>query len=323
MKKLLLVFSVCCTGYLCGCTSHREAVEALPPLQPVAFDSVPSVDGLLSVTRLFVTGDLLVAYEETRDTLFSFWQLPDCRYLFRAGIRGDGPDDLLTLDRTFRATEEGFTAFELETSRMKEVAVDKAGHSLRVISTKPFDGGAGFLNRFIFLKDGHYCCVSNDEKHEYLLLDNQGGVRPFGTYPEDLLPEKEGDLNRFVYNKLTVAAPSGEKFAAFYAYVKLCRMYDSEGRLLKETLLEQPRVADNGERQVYYVSYPCATDEAIYALTESDGEPVLEVWDWDGKLTARYSLPYAFTALAYAPHDGFLYAVRAGEEKDLLYKLLL
>lgn len=100
-------------------------------------------------------------------------------------------------------------------------------------------------------------------------------------------------------------------------------MYDSEGRLLKETLLEQPRVADNGERQVYYVSYPCATDEAIYALTESDGEPVLEVWDWDGKLTARYSLPYAFTALAYAPHDGFLYAVRAGEEKDLLYKLLL
>ncbi len=60
-----------------------------------------------------------------------------------------------------------------------------------------------------------------------------------------------------------------------------------------------------------------------YALTESDGEPVLEVWDWDGKLTARYSLPYAFTALAYAPHDGFLYAVRAGEEKDLLYKLLL
>lgn len=119
-------------------------------------------------------------------------------------------------------------------------------------------------------------------------------------------------LNRFVYNKLTVAAPSGEKFAVFYAYVKLCRMYDAEGRLLKETLLEQPRAADNGERQVYYVSYPCATDEAIYVLTESDG-----------KLVSRYSLPCVFSALAYAPHDGVLYAVRAGEEKDLLYKLLL
>lgn len=94
------------------------------------------------MTRLFVTGDLLVAYEETRDTLFSFWQLPDCRYLFRAGIRGNGPDDLLTLDRTFRTTEEGFTVFELETGRMKEIAVDKAAHSLRVVSTKPFDGGA-------------------------------------------------------------------------------------------------------------------------------------------------------------------------------------
>ena len=41
------------------------------------------------------------------------------------------------------------------------------------------------------------------------------------------------------------------------------------------------------------------------------------------KLTARYNLPCAFTALAYVPHDGILYAVRAGDEKDLIYKLLL
>lgn len=296
----------------------------LPPLQPVSCDSMPVTHELLSVTRLFAVGDMLVAYEERRDTLFSFWKLPDCDYLFSAGIRGDGPEDFQMLDRTFRPSGVGFDAFEIATGRVKELAVDTVSGSLRLLSTRPLDGGQRALNRFLFLEGGRYCCVSDDDKHEYLLLDSVGTVTPFGDYPEDLLPEEEGVPKRFTYNKLTVVAPSGKKFAAFYAYVKLCRIYDSEGRLLNETLGEKPEVPAAGEsKKIYYASYPCATEEAIYVLTESEGQPVLEVWNWEARLTARYLLPHPFSGITCSPADGKLYAVYAGSEQDMLVRLSL
>lgn len=319
-----LFFCFCALIGLWGCGQKMKVQADLPSLQTLQCDSVPVTHELLSVTRLFAVGDMLVAYEDRRDTLFSFWKLPECRYLFSAGVRGNGPEDFLMLDRTFRPTEQGFETLEIETGRIKELAVDTVASSLRLVSTRQPNGGQRALNRFLFLEGGRYCCVSDDEAHEYLLLDSTGVIKSFGDYPEGLLPEEEGTPKRFTYNKLTVAAPSGKKFAAFYAYAKLCRIYDSEGHLLKEALGEQPETSAVGEeKKAYYSSYPCATEEAIYILTESDGQPVLEVWNWDAVLTARYLLPRKFSNIAWSPVDGKLYAVYAGDEQDVMMRLLL
>lgn len=318
------ICGICVMAGLWGCAQKTKIAACLPPLQTVQCDSMPVSHELLSVTRLFAMDEMLVAYEEQRDTLFSFWKLPECKYLFSAGIRGDGPADFQMLDRAFRPTVQGFDAFEIATSRVKELAVDTACGSLRLLSTRQLDGGQRALNRFLFLEGGRYCCVADDDEHEYLLLDSAGTVKPFGDYPKDLLPEEEGTPKRFTYNKLTVAAPSGKKFAAFYAYVKLCRVYDSEGRLLKEALGEMPEVPAVGEgKRIYYSSHPCATEEAIYVLTESDGQPVLEVWNWEAKLTARYLLPHQFSGIACSPADGKLYAVYVGSEQDMIVRLSL
>lgn len=319
-----LSWGFCVLIALWGCGQKTKVLADLPSLQTIQCDSVPVTHELLSVTRLFVTDDKLVTYEERQDTLFSFWKLPECRYLFSAGIRGNGPDDFLMLDRTFCPTDDGFLACEIATNRLKELVVDTATASLRVVSTRFLDSGQQALNRFLFLEEGRYCCISDDEEHEYVLLDSTGVIKSFGDYPEGLLPEEEGTPKRFTYNKLTVAAPSGKKFAAFYAYAKLCRIYDSEGHLLKEALGEQPETSAVGEeKKAYYSSYPCATEEAIYILTESDGQPVLEVWNWDAVLTARYLLPRKFSNIAWSPVDGKLYAVYAGDEQDVMMRLSL
>lgn len=319
-----LLFCACVLIGLWGCGQKMKVQADLPSLQTLQCDSVPVTHELLSVTRLFAVDDMLVAYEDRRDTLFSFWKLPECRFLFSAGVRGNGPEDFLVLDRTFCPTEKGFEVFEIATGRVKGLEVDTVTGSLKLSSVWKVEGGQRALNRFLFLKDGRYCCVSDDEAHEYLLLDSAGVVKYFGDYPEGLLPEEKGTPKRFTYNKLTVAAPSGKKFAAFYAYAKLCRIYDSEGRLLKETLAEAPETPSAGEgKRLYYSSYPCATEDAIYVLTESDGQPVLEVWDWDAVLTARYRLPRKFSNIAWSPVDGKLYAVYAEDEQDVMVRLSL
>ena len=65
-----------------SCVSHKEQIVDLPNPTLLLADSITTPPVLLSVTRLFIVHDMLVAYEQRKDTLFSFWKLPECQYLF-------------------------------------------------------------------------------------------------------------------------------------------------------------------------------------------------------------------------------------------------
>lgn len=300
-----------------GCTSKEKLVEQFPPLKELKADSISTPPILLSVTRLFITNNMLVAYQQRSDTMFSFWKLPECRYLFRAGSRGEGPNDFLMLDRTFQEMSDGFKAFEIASNKVKEVAVDSVG-TFKVVSLKQLEVEQRGLNRFLFLKNDSYCFISDKEEYEYALLDKDGTVHYFGNYPEGLLEKKEEELNRFVYNKLTIANPQGDKFAAFYAYIKLCRIYNSKGELLKETMLESSQKDASEEKTIYYSSYPYADENYIYVLTDKEGGKVLEIWDWEGIPRAHYLLDKPVNCLARSSTDGKLYAV-CQDREDVVY----
>jgi hypothetical protein len=305
-----------------GCTSKGKQADRFPPLKNLEADSISIPPVLLSVTQLFVANNMLVAYQQRNDTMFSFWKLPECEYLFQSGIRGEGPDDFLMLDRTFQGTPRGFKTFEIASNRVKEVAVDSMG-AFSVISTKQLNVKQRGLNRFLFLADDSYCFVSDKEEYEYALLDKNGAIHHFGSYPEGLLERNEEELNRFVYNKLTVSSPKGDRFAAFYAYVKLCRIYHSEGRLLKETMPEQPPQKDTSEeKQVYYSSHPYADENYIYVLTDEEEGKILEIWDWEGAPVARYLLDRPVNCLAVSPIHNKIYAVcRDREDRVYVYSI--
>lgn len=73
-----------------GCTYRGKQAEQFPPLKKLEADSISTPPILLSVTRLFFANNLLVAYQQRNDTMFSFWKIPECDYLFKAGYRGKG-----------------------------------------------------------------------------------------------------------------------------------------------------------------------------------------------------------------------------------------
>lgn len=300
-----------------GCTYRGKQAEQFPPLKKLEADSISTPPILLSVTRLFFANNLLVAYQQRNDTMFSFWKIPECDYLFKAGYRGEGPDDFLMLDKVFQETQYGFKTFEIASNKVKEIAMEPNG-TFRVVSAKQLNVAQRGLNRFLFLADDSYCFVSDEEDYEYVLLDKDGAVQYFGSYPEGLLEKNAEDLNRFVYNKLTVSNPKGDKFAAFYAYVKLCRIYNSKGKLLKEIMLEQPQKNVSEEKHIYYSSYPYADENYIYVLTNKEEGKVLEIWDWEGIPKAHYLLDKPVNCLAVSPVNGKLYAVCPNRE-DVIY----
>lgn len=60
------------------------------------------------------------------------------------------------------------------------------------------------------------------------------------------------------------------------------------------------RTIESGERYVYYSSFPYADNESIYLLTNEKDSTVLEGWNWEGVLTARYLLDKPVYCLAGA-----------------------
>ena len=309
---LNLVGALLFVVFLIGCTG-KSISTSLPECRSLYADSIETPPVLLSVTSLFTLGDdTLGVYQSKDDTLFSFWKLPECTFLFRAGIKGQGPNDFLELDRTFKGRAGGFQTFEIQTGKVKDVTFGKGGRL--TIESKKLELGE-MVNRFIFLKDKTYCFFLLMGETEFGLYSEKEGLRHVGQYPNQIV-KKEGEVNALVYNKLTVAHPKGDKFAAFYAYLKMCRIYASDGTLLKEKYLDGPVELETGMRKAYYSTQPFATDEHIYVLSKEPEGNVLEVWSWDAEMTDRYLLDKEFDK--FIVRQGKLYGINR-EVESLIY----
>lgn len=290
--SIFLLFTILGTGC-------EKKIFIYPELEQLYADSIETPPILLSVSSLFMVGDdTLGVYQSKDDTLFSFWKLPECKFLFKAGVKGQGPDDFLDLDRTFQGLTGGFKAFEIQTGKVKNISFDENGKL--TIEAKKLNVNE-MMNRFIFLEKNTYSFFLLMGKTEFGLYDEKNGLRHFGQYP-DLITKKEGEMDAFVYNKVTVAHPTGNKFAAFYAYLKMCRIYGADGSLLKEVYLDGPVELENGKRKAYYSTQPYATDEHIYVLTKEDEGNVLEVWNWEAQIEKRFLLDKDFDK--FVVHQG-------------------
>ena len=318
--KHLISYLACFMLVFSSCQHGNTSSTKLPELEELYADSIETPPILLAVTSLFTIGeDTLVVYQQRDDTLFTFWKLPECSFLFKNGVMGEGPNEFLMLDKTFQGKANGFRAFEIQTSKIKEVDIDNEC-GLSVTSRKLEIGQ--MVNRFIFLKDDTYCFMFMDGDSEYALYNDKVGLKPFGDYPEVIEGGNKGEPKIFTYNKLTVANPSGDKFAAFYAKAKLCRVYNSEGRLLHERLLDLSKLNDDGTTKLYYSFQPSATDEHIYVLTKEKGECILEVWNWDAVMERRYLLDKSIDKYVFDAGANCLYATSVDKESYFyVYKL--
>lgn len=315
MKKVL--FALFSSSIFFGCGNQGKRNVEIPAVKPLYADSIEVPPELLSVTSLFMVGDdTLGVYQQQDDTLFSFWKLPEFKFMFKAGTRGQGPNDFLDLDKTFQGKSGGFNAFEIDAGRVKRVTIE--GHNLLAEQVQRLDVDQR-MNRFIFLADDTYCFFLLEGNTEFALYNERNGLKHFGQYP-DLITKKPHELDVFAYNKLTIAHPAGDKFAAFYAYLKMCRIYGADGSLQKEVLLEGPVELDNGSRKIYYSTPPYATAEHIYILAHNTDEAILEVWNWEAEMVERFSLDKKINRIIV--YDHYLYGFsNVNESVVYVYKL--
>ena len=290
-KEIHILWLFACVYLFCTCQSR--VCTNIPEAINISADSLSLENNVYSPNRIIMVDDKAVVFESDAKKVFSVYRLPSFEYLYSFGEKGHGHNELLEIDNSFSVQKGGFRLFAYP-DKIKKVTLNDNNAFIEdsyVINTNTI------VNRFVFLENNEYVYLSNDDKHEYCLYNKKGEESFFGEYPNYLVPNKDGVPNMFVYNKHVSSKPDGKKFIAFYAYIRMCRIYDNFGNLEHETLLKHPDNVNDIFKNVEYPEPPCVTDENIYIIHKRGGNNELEVWNWEGELVSLYCLDKKLKAI--------------------------
>ena len=263
------------------------------------------------------------------DTVFYVYDLPSCRFAFKDGIKGLGPNDIGNLNfRTFSAYGSDFRVLSSSDMKIHQYGVEE--HQI-VDRHNAFDLATSFgVNSFSFVGDSLFVCMTDMESGYELELHNIAGTMsmPFSDVPNWHGYNADPNELIFIYFKNTVGKTDGSKMAAFYAYWKRFRIYDDQGVLISDVRVEDSSIpnfkSDVMSREQYYVSYPKATDEYLFCLytNPDDGQSELHVFDWEGNAVARFALGRRLDFFDYDEKQNMIYAIDSSiDDRIFVYSL--
>ena len=308
---------------LAGCGRSRPErvnIDSVP-LQRATFTVHPlDSNRILNPTAIHCCGSHVVIFDGGSTPLLTFWTGDSLRHEFSAGSIGQGPNEFLhPRDDYFAASDSGFYLLDSD----MEWEVRLKGESLQVVNKVPIPIPDA-INQLVRLGNGRYIMAGltdgNDEGEH--LLYNQNDNRLFSVGKP--LSSNEYGMRFFLDFKFTAGQEGRNHVWDFYMYHNLIRQYSTEGELLRELTLDGVTERHNSignfrTLEVYpYWRKAVPTDDRIYTLfyngetqenaIAGDCTPELQVWDWDGRLQARYLFdrPYSDIAVSEA---GVLYAI--------------
>ena len=332
MKRLIYIivsiFLVSCSRIV----SHEKIVEGFGHSDVLEAETYEMSEPVFLPRYMGVSGDYLYVYKEREAYKFSVYRIPDMECLGEMGGMGQGPNDFNLLDtRSFNVVEGGFQVVEAGCNMLKTVKINEEG--MTVYTSKPSLLQGVNSNGYYPLKDGSFISLGQIQSHkEFSLYDSvNDSLIHLGDYPDWY--EMTTKVNPFiVYLKSCVVHPSKERFAVFYSRFKRFRIFDASMNLLHDINVRTEPFDVSlddvaGDKPVYYVGQPYATERYIYSLcslshTVKHGKSELHVWDWEGNPVACYEFGRKISLFAVSEKYGKIYALdNEIENKIYIYDL--
>jgi hypothetical protein len=334
--NLRLFFYFIIGFYVCSCQSDEsglfETTVALPLSDTLKSREISIVNhtGLLNPVKIINVDDKYLVISESREEdLFQVYSLPELDYLYSWGRQGRGPDEFMFTPLVeINTADENIILYELGLQQLRIYTVTDTAFVKKEEISLSYENQLDPLTHIRRLNDSlfvaDYGTAFEDTNHEYIAL--QPGINEplftFGNYPESDL---EGMERYFRYTKTNAANPDGEKFAAFYLYHNLVKIFNSNGVELKAIQINDPFISVDPAEDDYFLFrfLLTATETYLYSLgintsrqEFSDNiesiKTTLEIWNWDGQpvfrsvfdepvhgftVSEKYNRIYAFSSL--------------------------
>ena len=245
MKYHLLQFFMLLTLLaVVSCGAAHPLSEESREIDAKLKGKVVSIDNFLYIpSKLLVTDDHLIVYDDKEEGIFNVFRLPALNFLFSYGKKGKGPDEFQFIDvSTMKSADQGIDFLDYPVFKSFEVGDDK-----RLVLKDKFN--LDFLNvqdinRICKLNDNlyvinHFDPINEPEK-EHLLFSREklSPIALFGKFPKLGKDLQTYEANEQFYLKSPVASAAKERFMTFYYRVNRAKLYDFRGRLIKVIYLK-------------------------------------------------------------------------------------
>ena len=255
--------------------------------------------------RMIVSGDRLVVYEDRAERPFRVFPLPLCEESYAAGFRGRGPGEILSPDaKSFVVLPTGFQ-FADNGGFLRTASF--SGDSLLIQSTAVTGWTRAALNGAVAVGQG-YINLSLDPSngYEYDYIDGQTGDVSFvGQTPE--WADGTAADNPMSSLQFLARKPDGTQLVVFYAFHNRIRIFDNRMEIQKELMLPMDGIPyPTQERKLYYSTYCSADQPGILARF---GETEYHLFNWHGKMMARYELDVKLDLFAFDFNTHTLYGI--------------
>lgn len=331
MKKRYLIWGMLLTFVSCSKFSKNEVVfyEKFPEVSTVSFQeiSIPAV--IPSAVDLLAIDNTLVAMDMMSDNFFHLFQLPDLKYKGSQIKKGQGPNEEIMIV-PFLSESKGQlmyrTVNDIKIAQIKDA---------NLIITDTIQLPTEFINVMHVIKMNDYLYgydgITKNETEYVCYNIKTKAITKFGDFPETDLATNRPEKQNILYSKTIINKEDNSKFAALYDKIPLLRIYNKEGKLLKELVLingqkspsayfeEQPNQTQLNDMMINYLKIK-ATNNFIYGMyagkthgelktserRNADYGLEIHVWDWDGNPVACYKLPKAIAGFTVSKDDKYI-----------------
>lgn len=291
---------------------HSSTIESLPIEDTLEATVIYSIDNtsIFNPRRIVNVNDEYLVIIDTRpEGIFQVFSLPSMDFLYEWGRIGGGPAELDDTPVDVNVNDRELITYHHSLRHLRfHLITDTTMVMTRELPLYYGDQIAPLnhirrINDSLFVADYDMTDLARETTdHEYIALapGNEEALFTFSQYPAT---ELEGRVRFADFSKINTARPDGSKFAAFYSYHNMLKIYNSNGDMLKfiEVLdqnLPEDAWRENREHRFIYRDTGWSSDKYMYVLgVNATGEFIgenfetfktsLEIWNWEGQPVYR------------------------------------
>lgn len=330
MKKKVLIIPLLLLLLSCREQAKDNTVEISLPSTGTVLEGTPRniPFDLYRSAKIHIAGDKLIVFDDVPKGFFKVLSLSDSTKHYTFGNIGQGPDEFPFIDKECLNVEGSMLSilsrnklyrYEIGDSSFVSQSSATPANDLLLTSVNP-------VNNLKYV--GNLTYIYNNDiqtsDHEFCLQDLAGNEkRTFGeiTDEEHEMETRQKDIH---FAKAACANALSGRFAAFYYFRPLFKIFDNKGCLLKTVKIDLPAGEQPGNGKIWFTE-PYATPHRLYVLwigksKEEVGNdlnsfrPELLVFDWEGNLQQKMTLDKPVITFAVSDTDDTLYAVSFAEE---------
>lgn len=299
----------------CAGNEVELRVTRFPSTQKYAMEEVKTPELLMMPTLAFTSGKYLIVTQRRTDNLFYFFDAADCSFKFSAGKIGMGPNEFSMIDpRFYITTKSGFTILDAP-NILKEIEVTDSDIEIKSTRTIPVNG---ITNNLLLLNDSTFCYtnIERDKGFELAISSTNGNTRYISPYPDWV--KIDNSQKMFTYLSNNRSNPKSGRFVVCYAYFRKLKIFDANGKLLREITVDTPDTPEFNQKDRYiaYGSTPFTNEKYIYALSQNrrkseelNASTEIHVFDWNGDPQAKWLFDKPFDIFTISDDGKQLYAI--------------